>query len=311
MLICVFSYLIQTITGGIMKKTSTNKSISGKYYWWAQTAPMEVLTRKTRKTRNQLPKIKDAFHMLRDSAACLFLSELIKGKYDFGGVLYNMPPDVFFPETQTNDIVFSSLPNLSNNDLILHTTRPALNDDKENDKRWLFKSGSELEKIILKNMKNFFLYCNRQYIILSKEVKYDGPYRAIKFNLRIDAHIASNANVYDQLRLEKICKKNKSSRTNKTVGYIVYIPKLINENPKEIGTPGVLSVFGLNGSMTHIWSYIVLTRYPNLVNKIISSNKPRIILAEFSPEISNDVIPNDLSSVVDSVDCEIKVDVTL
>ncbi len=38
--------------------------------------------------------------MLRDSAACLFLSELIKGKYDFGGVLNNMLPDVFFPETQ-------------------------------------------------------------------------------------------------------------------------------------------------------------------------------------------------------------------
>ena len=311
MLICVFSYLIQTITGGIMKKTSTNKSISGKYYWWAQTAPMEVLTRKTRKTRNQLPKIKDAFHMLRDSAACLFLSELIKGKYDFGGVLYNMPPDVFFPETQTNDIVFSSLPNLSNNDLILHTTRPALNDDKENDKRWLFKSGSELEKIILKNMEVFFFYCNTQYIILSKKVKYDGPYRAIKFNIRIHPYIASKANVYDHLSLEKISKKNKCSRTNKTVGYIVYIPKLINNNAKNIESPGVLSVFGLNGTMTHIWSYLVLTKYPDLIKEIISSSKPRIILAEFSPEIPNDIIPSDLSFVVSSVECEIKVDVSI
>ena len=311
MLICLFSYLIQTITGGIMKNASTNKSISGKYYWWAQTAPIEELTRKTRKIRNQSPKIKDSFHMLRDSTACFFLSELIKGKYDFGGVLYNLPSDVFFPETQKNDLVFSSLPNLSNNDLILHTTRPAMNDDKENDKRWLFKSGSKLEKIILKNMERFFLYCNRQHIILSKEIKYNGHYRAIKFNLRIDAHIACKANVYDQLRLEKICKKNKASRTNKTIGYIVYIPKLINENTKEIGSPGVLSVFGLNGSMTHIWSYLVLTRFPNLIKEIISSKKPRIILAEFSLKIPNDIIPNDLAFVVGSVDCKIKVDVTL
>ncbi len=294
-----------------MNNTNTNKCISGKYYWWAHSAPIEVLTRNTRKNRNKRPQIKDAFHMLRDSTACLFLSELIKKKYDFGGVLYNMPTDIFFPEKRKSDLVFSSLPNLSNNDLILHTTRPALNDDKENDKRWIFKSGSELEKTILKNLKNFFLYCNRQNIILSKKVKYDGPYRAIKFNLRIDAYIACKANVYDQLSLEKISKKNKTSRTNKTVGYIVYIPRLINKNVKEIGSPGVLSVFSLNGTMTHVWSYLVLTKYSDLIDEIISSNKPRIILAEFSPKIPNDIIPSDLSFVVGSVDSKIKVDVTL
>ena len=92
---------------------------------------------------------------------------------------------------------------------------------------------------------------------MSKETKNDGPYRAIKFNLKTDAHIACKANVYEQLSLEKICKKNKVSRTNKTIGYIVYIPKLINKNFKEIGSPAVLSVFSLNGSMTHVWSYLV------------------------------------------------------
>lgn len=278
------------ITGGIMKNAIINKSKPGKYYWWAHSAPIEELTRKTRKIRNQPPKIKDSFHMLRDSTACLFLSELIKWKYNFG---------------------FSSLPNLSNNDLLLHTTRPAMNDDKENDKRWLFKSGSVLEKTIFKNMERFFLYCNRQRIILSKEIKYDGSYRAIKFNLRIDAHIACKANVYDQLSLEKICKKSKVSRSNKTVGYIVYIPKLINGNSKEIGSPAVLSVFSLNGAMTHVWSYLILTKYANLINEMISSKKPRIILAEFSPKIPNDIIPNDLAFVIGSVDCQIKVDVTL
>lgn len=294
-----------------MKNAITNKNISGKYYWWAHSAPIEVLTRKTRKIRNQTPKIKDDFHMLRDSTACLFISELIKEKYNFGGVLYNIPSDIFYPKKRLSDLVFSPLPNLSNNDLILHTTRPAMNDDKENDKRWLFKSGLQLEKIILKNMEKYFHYCNRQYIILSKEIKYDGLYRAIKFNLRIDANIACKANVNDQLRLEKISKKSKVPKSNKTVGYIVYIPNLINENYKEIGSPGVLSVFSLNGTMTHIWSYLVLTRYSKLINKIISSKKPRIILAEFSPEISDDIIPNDLSFIVDSIDCEIKVDVSI
>ncbi len=71
MLLCVLSYLIQ---GGIMKKIITNNNVSGRYYWWAHTAPVEVLNRRV---RNEPPQIKDAFHMLRDSTACLFLSELI------------------------------------------------------------------------------------------------------------------------------------------------------------------------------------------------------------------------------------------
>jgi hypothetical protein len=232
MLLFVLSYSIQAITGGIMKNTSTNKSESGKYYWWAQSAPSDILTRKF---RNQSPKIDDSFHMLRDSTACLFLSELIKWKYNFGGILYNIPPDIFFPKTKKSDLCYSPLPNLSNNDLILYTTRPALNDDKKIDKKCLFKSGSILEKAILKNMEKFFLYCNRQRVILSKEIEYDGPYRAIKFNLRIDAHIACKANVYDQLSLEKISKKSKSSSTNKTVGYIVTFPSLLMKIPKRLG----------------------------------------------------------------------------
>jgi hypothetical protein len=291
-----------------MKNTSTNKNNSGKYYWLSQLAPIDVLTRKN---CYQSPKIKDTLHMLRDSTACLFLSELINGKYNFGGVLYNIPPKIYFPEKKKEDLILSSLPDLSNNDLILHTTRPAMDDDEESDKRWLIKSGLELEKIVLQNMEKFFHYCNRQYILLSHDIKYDGDYRAIKFHLKIDAYISCKANVKDLHSLETICKKKKSSKSNKTVGYIVYIPELVNESLKEIGNPGLLSVFSLNGTMTLVWSYLVLTRYSNLIHEMISSKKPRIILAEFSPNISNDIIPNDLSSVVDSVDCEIKVDVTI
>lgn len=291
-----------------MKNAIINQSKSGKFFWWAHLASIDVLTRKN---RNRPPIIKDTLHMLRDSTACLFLSELIKEKYYFGGLLYNIPPDIYFGKIRKQDHVFSSLPNLSKNDLLLFTTRPAMNDDKYNDKRCLFKSSLELENIVLQNMQKFFHYCNRQYIILSKEIKYDGLYRAIKFNFKIDASIACNANVEDLLSLEKISKKTKSSKSNKTVGYIVYIPELVNENLKEIGTPGILSVFSLNGTMTLVWSYLVLTKYSHLINEIISSKKPRIILAEFRPEISNDIIPNDLSFVVDSVDCEIKVDVSM
>ncbi|MCR4344949.1 MAG: hypothetical protein NUV44_09320 [Candidatus Scalindua sp.] len=151
-----------------MKNAIINQSKSGKFFWWAHLASIDVLTRKN---RNKPPIIKDTLHMLRDSTACLFLSELIKEKYNFGGLLYNIPPDIYFGKMKKEDQVFSSLPNLSKNDLLLFTTRPAMNDDKYNDKRCLFKSSLELENMVLQNMKNFFHYCNRQYIILSKEIK--------------------------------------------------------------------------------------------------------------------------------------------
>jgi hypothetical protein len=283
-----------------MRNTIIKKSQSGKFFWWSHLVSIDVLTRKTHK---QPPKIINTLHMLRDSTACLYLFELLKRKYDFGGILYNMPPKLYKKQKPKA----SQLSNLSHNDLILHTTRPAMNDEKKNDKRWLFKSGLELENIIFQNMRKFFLYCNRQYIILSKEIKYDGPYRAIKFNLKTDSYIACNANVEDQLSLERISQKKNTSKSNKTVGYIVYIPKLIDEDANEIDTPGFLSVFSLNGTMTLVWSYLVLTRYSERINEIISSKKPRIILAEFKPEISNDIIPNDLS-FVDSIECETKID---
>ncbi|WP_096893694.1 hypothetical protein [Candidatus Scalindua japonica] len=122
--------------------------------------------------------------MLRDSTACLFLFELIKLKYNFGGILYNIPSDIFFPKMKTSDLLSSPLPNLSNKDIILHLTRPALNDDKKNDRRWLFKSDLELENVIFQNMRKFFIYCNRQRVILSNEMSnYSPPSRQGRVSL--------------------------------------------------------------------------------------------------------------------------------
>ena len=93
-----------------MKNTIINKSNSGKFFWWSQLAPIDVLTRKI---HNQQPKIKNTLHMLRDSTACLYLFELLKGKYDFGVILYNMPHKVY--KRQKPKV--SQLSHLSHNDL--------------------------------------------------------------------------------------------------------------------------------------------------------------------------------------------------
>ena len=290
-----------------MKNALINNSKPGKYYCWAHSAPIDALTRKD---ASLPPRIIGTLHMLRDSTACLHLADLVNRRYNYGGILYNLPPDIY--KRQKPKV--SQLSHLSRNDLILLTTRPPLNDRQGYHKRWIFQSGSDLENIILQNMKMFFVHCDRRHIILSNKIaskfksRDDSSYRAIIFDIYIDAYIAYKANVDNLGYLENPI--NKVSNSKATIGFIVYIPQLIKKNAKKIDTPGVLSVFSLNGTMTLVWSYFVWAKYSNLINEIISSKKPRIILAKFKPEISNDIIPTDLS-FVDSMECEIKIDVIL
>ena len=60
--------------GGIMKNTIANNSKSGKFFWWAHSAPIDVLTRKD----TNPPNIIGTFHMLRDSTACLYLADQVR-----------------------------------------------------------------------------------------------------------------------------------------------------------------------------------------------------------------------------------------
>ena len=54
-----------------------------------------------------------------------------------------------------------------------------------------------------------------------------------------------------------------------------------------------------------------MTKHANLINEIISSRKPRLIIGEFKTKIPNDMIPSDLSYLASSIDSKIKVDVAL
>ena len=57
--------------------------------------------------------------MLRDSTACLYLADLVNENYNFGGVLYNLPPEIYKrPKPR-----FSQLSLLSHNDLSSCGTR--------------------------------------------------------------------------------------------------------------------------------------------------------------------------------------------
>ena len=56
-----------------MNMTIISNSKTGKYYWWAHSAPIDALTRKD---ASLPPRIIGTLHMLRDSTACLHLADL-------------------------------------------------------------------------------------------------------------------------------------------------------------------------------------------------------------------------------------------
>ncbi len=302
-----------------MKSAAVTKS--KQFYWWAQSAPDHVLKR-----RGKVPaKVADTLHMLRDSTACLHLAGLLAMlEYRFGGLLYNMPPNVY-SDVEIDEALISYL---SNEDLILHTTRPALDDHLALSRRTISRSGSQLEGIIYTCMRRFFKYSYRQGIILSDTVKkeidsnkYDLSYSAIGFHQHSDAYITHRANVDDINDL--LADHNLVEESNKTTGYIVHSPNM--DSKIHTNTPRLLSIFALNGSMTLLFSYLVLKNCSELIKHIISSEKQRLIVVEFTPEILsstqqnkkipiellfNKMLPVDLS-FADSIPYEIKIDVSL
>ena len=99
--------------------------------------------------------------------------------------------------------------------------------------------------------------------------------------------------------------------------YMAYIPHILD--PIEGKGPSLLTVFGIDGTMTLLWSY-VLTRpeWAGLVRDTVARGKPRVVVGRFEPRFPNragdpenpEAAPEDFSFVRPE-DLELKIDVEL
>ena len=277
--------------------SNTEPKNKGKLVILAQSASPTMLRRKTTKYARMI----DSLHMLRDGFAALHIYSVLKELYDFGEVLLNLPPNVYAEEGPE----FEPYPNLSERDLILLCTRPALDDTKD-DKRNLPRSGSVIEKMIFgedeegnpcgKGICSFFNHLSRKYIILSNEIaskindQEAKTYRGIEFHVNYDSFYCRRGNVK---HIHALTRATTIIGSKSTLGYIVYIPNLKNEKGKK--TAGVLSIFGLNGTATLLFAKLLSLERPELLLDIIKSKQPRLIGAEFTPTFSDKRRPSSLS----------------
>jgi hypothetical protein len=260
---------------------------TGKIYWFAQFAPGYIL----RRGQKVPARVDDTIHMLRDGATCLHINALIDDMYKFGDIVLNFPTE----EYNTQEPPHFPLEKLKSNDLILITTRPPLDDDAL-DKRRIPHSGSNIEKIILNNMRRGFNHCSRHDVILDASVvntKQDNEkaYRAVSFHINYDAAIAGNG---DYEHLVDIPKNAGTSNT--TLGYLMYLPHVrLADNSRE--GPGLLSVFGLNGTATFLFARLLYKNYRGLVRKIVAQKQSRLVIIKFEPQFPKHSLPCSIGSV--------------
>ena len=162
-------------------------------------------------------------------------------------------------------------PLLGPSDLLVLTTRPPLNDD-ELDRRYIARSGTELEKAILDAVKFYFSVCRRSYVKLSPDMatKLKYPNRGeIEFSMYAGGYYKRYRAPYTHSRKLHRWEIPVNART--TAGFVI-LTRLWD------GGPNLLNVFGLDGASTLIWCYLLRTVYPELL--VLESE--RFVMAEIT-----------------------------
>jgi hypothetical protein len=203
---------------------------------------------------------KPRLHALRDGDAFAELAAALyeqHGKY--GGLILN------FPVSDDNP----GPPTLGLSDLLVLTTRPPLNDD-DFDRKYIKRSGTELEKSILQTVGLYFSVCRRSYVKLSEDMAAKLKYAnrgEIQFSMYAGAYYKRHRTPYTRSR--ELHKWEKPAKSTVTAAFAL-LTRLWD------GGPRLLSAFGMDGVSTLIWCYLLRTVHPNLLDL----ETPRFVMAE-------------------------------
>lgn len=201
-------------------------------------------------------------HMLRDCDGCLEFCDYLYGAgYSYGGLFVNFP----------NHPVAVDLDRFGEHDLIVVTTRPPMDDERQGGHRDMSgtRSGNSLEERIFSAFsQNLFNTCSRARVVLIRSLT---SQLAPGFEHRGDV----------QFRMHG----RRASYTGQTQLTAAYLLRLKEAWP---GGPGLLAAFSLGGAETLAWCYILRTRHPELLES------PGVVCAELRMEPDVPAAPLDL-----------------
>ena len=75
--------------------------------------------------------------------------------------------------------------------------------------------------------------------------------------------------------------------------------------------PGLLNIFGLNGTATLLWAQHIGQNLHKKLKNIILSQEPRLVIAEFDATISDEVLPSSMKHITKNIKFNIRLDMPL
>ncbi len=205
-------------------------------------------------------------HQLRDGDAFIELSPVLYSSgYSYGGLLLN------FPSRMPGGAIEFDLTSLKSSDLLLLTTRPPIDDDPEEDQRFIDRGSTPLEQEILRHLRHgCFKQCSREVLALQPHLA-----RQLPREYANRARIEFSKNVrpsYPGATYKRLSRRHGSQRPSdmqqRTAVYLLSTQQVWR------GGPGLLTAFGMSGIETLAWAYLLRTKFAKLLSA------PRFVMAE-------------------------------
>ena len=212
-----------------------------KYYYWFS---YPIRTRSTRLKVSQA----------RDPGPIAVLSSYVAEKgYKHGGMIFNPPAKSQHLVDQKKDYEF-----LQPDDLVILTTRPPMDDDKQGLKVHINRSMTWLEERIFESMRGYFSTCSRNQISLSEEA---AQWLKSDYQDRANTEFRTTNRPFYQTIWPNGGEETKEFPAKCTAAYFIYLKALWD------GGPGLLASFGLSGPETYAWNALLISTYSRLFNR--------------------------------------------
>ena len=232
-------------------------------------------------------------HQIRDGDAALQLVDALRNLgYEYGDLFINWPHESGTADTSIAD--FARL-DMDENDVLLLTTRPPLTDEPDQQKP-NYASGTELEKRVFEALGARCLSeCSRTCVstlpVLRKTFRagYENrstvQYYAIRLRDRRPQAQDQPGEFIGDASYHAVSGRGGTSVPRElmkrlTAGYAVHVP--IAQ-----GMPRLLAVFGMSGTTTLLWSYVLGSKRGDLVKWVLDRpSEMRFAMAEITTTAS-------------------------
>ncbi len=231
--------------------------MTGRFFWFSYHAALHY-------GRLTAP------HQVRDGAAFAEIAGLLS-EFDmrYGGLILNLPSS-----DKGNPISYEKL-RLTPNDLLVLTTRPPLDDENEDDKKRVARSGSILEDRVIKLLRPFLSICSRSRIALSREVLDRFNDRAALRPTRM--HFRQNKWSWCyEIKHYKEPKENWKESAPRTFAFML-------STHAHRGNPKIFAAFGMGGTETLLWTRWLRTKGSKFVRSALQAKGGAIVLAQLAP----------------------------